>query len=628
MSRTRVGPSALLLSLSVLMSAVMPVQATDPSPSPKAPAEAADPVPGIHAEMLLERGGEGHEFQEGGAPAPFSPPAGGGGTVSVSERGAGSVVALPNGLSHEVFGYLPYWVLGSVSMQHLRYDRVSTIAYFAVSARADGTLAKTTTTGAPTTEWAGWNSSAMTDVITKSHQRGVRVVLTLTMMAWNGDYSAMTALLGSSTNRARLIQEIRSTVSTRGADGVNVDFEPVPSTLRSQFTTFVRELKAGLVAEGGGAYVSVATMAGAASWSTGYDVAALTAAGAADALMVMAYDFSWSGSARAGGVAPIDSPYIFDARTAMRDYLTLVPAAKLIWGVPYYGRAWTTQSATAHSLTCRSSTICPTAKPASEPFGRTWAPRYIDALQAAKENGRLWDGTGQVPWYRYQSSTYGTWVQGYYDDAVSLTAKYRMVKSNGLRGIGIWHLLMDGSRTELWDTIFVRFGPLPFTDIADSAFVFDIVWLADQAITGGCSPTTFCPRAVVTREQMASFLVRALDLPSTATDYFADDAGSAHQGDINRLAASGITGGCAPGSFCPRGTVTREQMASFLARALDLSATTTDYFTDDGTSAHEGDINRLAASGITGGCGTRTFCPRAGVTREQMAAFLHRGTTR
>jgi hypothetical protein len=67
---------------------------------------------------------------------------------------------------------------------------------------------------------------------------------------------------------------------------------------------------------------------------------------------------------------------------------------------------------------------------------------------------------------------------------------------------------------------------------------------------------------------MASFLARALKLPSTSTDYFTDDSGSPHQGDINRLAAAGITGGCAPGRFCPSANVTREQMAGFLNRGF------------------------------------------------------------
>jgi hypothetical protein len=123
---------------------------------------------------------------------------------------------------------------------------------------------------------------------------------------------------------------------------------------------------------------------------------------------------------------------------------------------------------------------------------------------------------------------------------------------------------------------------------------------------------------------MASFLVRSLGLPATRRDYFADDAGRAAESDINRLAASGITAGCASGRFCPTAVVTRAQMASFLSRALALPATSRDYFSDDEGSAHEGDINRLAASSIARGCADGRFCPAAGVRREQMAAFLYR----
>ncbi len=163
-----------------------------------------------------------------------------------------------------------------------------------------------------------------------------------------------------------------------------------------------------------------------------------------------------------------------------------------------------------------------------------------------------------------------------------------------------------------------------FSDIAGSSFKDSIVWLAQAGITGGCGGGRFCPTAPVTRQQMASFLARGLQLPAVSTDYFSDDAASAHQADINRLAASGITGGCAAGRFCPTDIVTREQMASFLARGLGLPSSGTDFFDDDGTSRHELDINRLASSGITGGCNVRRFCPAATVTRGQMAAFLHR----
>jgi hypothetical protein len=166
--------------------------------------------------------------------------------------------------------------------------------------------------------------------------------------------------------------------------------------------------------------------------------------------------------------------------------------------------------------------------------------------------------------------------------------------------------------------------PLPFTDIASSTFVDDIIWLADSGITKGCTATTFCPTADVSRGQMAAFLRRALDLPATTTDFFTDDNGNTFETDINRLAASGITKGCTATTFCPKANVTRGQMAAFLVRALNLPTTTTDFFTDDNGSTFESDINRLAASGITKGCTATTFCPKDNVSRGQMAAFLHR----
>ncbi len=164
----------------------------------------------------------------------------------------------------------------------------------------------------------------------------------------------------------------------------------------------------------------------------------------------------------------------------------------------------------------------------------------------------------------------------------------------------------------------------PFTDIGGSIFVNDILWLYDAGITTGCSATTFCPDAPVTRGQMAAFLDRALSLPTTSTDYFTDDEGSLFETDINRLAAAGITTGCSATTYCPDADVTRGQMAAYLDRALSLPTTSTDYFTDDEGSLFETDINRLAAAGITTGCSPTTYCPNEYVTRGQMAAFLHR----
>ena len=165
---------------------------------------------------------------------------------------------------------------------------------------------------------------------------------------------------------------------------------------------------------------------------------------------------------------------------------------------------------------------------------------------------------------------------------------------------------------------------LPFKDIAGSPFVDDIVWAFENGITTGCSPDLFCPKDPVNRGQMATFLDRALDLPDTDEDLFTDDNGIPAEGAINRIAAAGITSGCAPDKYCPKKSVTRAQMATFLDNAFEFPDTDEDFFTDDNGISAEGAINRIAAAGITTGCGPHKYCPKNIVNRQQMVAFLHR----
>ena len=162
-----------------------------------------------------------------------------------------------------------------------------------------------------------------------------------------------------------------------------------------------------------------------------------------------------------------------------------------------------------------------------------------------------------------------------------------------------------------------------YVDDNDSIHEAAIEAIAAEGITTGCNPPTndrFCPTATVTREQMASLLVRALDLPA-GTAAFTDTADSIHASDIGALAAAGITMGCNPPAndrFCPKDPVTRGQMASFLVRALNLPAGSA-AFTDTADSTHASDIAAIADAGITKGCNPPAndrFCPQSAVTRE------------
>jgi hypothetical protein len=172
-------------------------------------------------------------------------------------------------------------------------------------------------------------------------------------------------------------------------------------------------------------------------------------------------------------------------------------------------------------------------------------------------------------------------------------------------------------------TITVEVAPkAPFTDT--SAFLGSIDWLYAEGITGGCSPTTFCPKDPVTRIQMAMFLTRALDLSTTTTDYFDDDDGRTGESSVNAMRKAGLTGGCGPRRYCPTDKVTRIQMAMFLTRVLELPTTAIDYFDDDDGMTGESSVNAMAKAGLTAGCGTRRYCPTDSLSREQMAALLYR----
>ncbi len=168
-----------------------------------------------------------------------------------------------------------------------------------------------------------------------------------------------------------------------------------------------------------------------------------------------------------------------------------------------------------------------------------------------------------------------------------------------------------------------------FSDDDGNIHEANIEIIAAAGITQGCGGTRYCPTDPVTRDQMASFLARMLNLPPATIDYFTDDTGNTHEANINAIAAAGITLGVGDGRYDPDGVVTRDQMASFLARALGLPASTVDHFVDDTGNTHEANINAIADAAITLGCdqtGTR-YCPTDPVRRDQMASFLARSLT-
>ena len=147
------------------------------------------------------------------------------------------------------------------------------------------------------------------------------------------------ALLGSATARNNLARQVAAAVRDRGADGVNLDIEPIVSTYAEEFTALVQAVRAELDAIAPGYQLTFDAM----GYVGNYPIEAATGPGGADAIVIMGYDYKGSSSGTAGSIAPIGGP-VYDIADTLAAYTSRVPASKLILGVPYYGRAWSTAS--------------------------------------------------------------------------------------------------------------------------------------------------------------------------------------------------------------------------------------------------------------------------------------------
>jgi hypothetical protein len=115
-----------------------------------------------------------------------------------------------------------------------------------------------------------------------------------------------------------------------------------------------------------------------------------------------------------------------------------------------------------------------------------------------------------------------------------------------------------------------------FLDVGANDFAAGFIeQFSQDGITSGCGNGNYCPNAEVTRDQMAVFLLRAKHgsgySPPSASGVFNDvplNHWAVHW--IEQLAAEGITSGCGNNNYCPNAVVTRDQMAVFLVRTFGL----------------------------------------------------------
>ncbi|XID94943.1 InlB B-repeat-containing protein [Paenibacillaceae bacterium WGS1546] len=174
-----------------------------------------------------------------------------------------------------------------------------------------------------------------------------------------------------------------------------------------------------------------------------------------------------------------------------------------------------------------------------------------------------------------------------------------------------------------------------FTDVQAHWARADIELLANKRIVAGRPDGRFMPDAPITRAEFASLLVRALSLREervhrtftdvSADDWYAEAVGTAHQ--------AGLIRGYEDGSFRPDTTITREQIATMIARALAYAGKSPqaeeaalEAFADGSDIADWAAeaAGQLVQAGIVRGGTDTTFAPGASVSRVESVVMLKR----
>ncbi len=338
------------------------------------------------------------------AQSPLTPAAPG----TVAQPALPSVSSEPPLRQHEVFGFAPYWSLSDSTEFDLA--GLSTVDYFSIGINPDGTLDES---GAG---WDGFESQQFISLVDRAHAAGDRVVVTVN----DFDQGSLNALTSSAPAAARLAQAVLGLVRSKSLDGVNLDLEGEGAGDRAGLTNLVTAVSSALKAANPKYQLTIDTYASSAGDGAGfYDVPALNRI--VDGFFVMAYELNLKASPNGG--SPLTSG-MFSNQTAAQQYAAVVPADKVILGLPFFGYDWPTSNGTLGAQAQGSPSIVT--------YGQ----------EATSGHQIYWDADTDTAWTSYLSG--GQWHEAFFEDPSSLYLAAQLAQQFGLGGVGIWALGMDG----------------------------------------------------------------------------------------------------------------------------------------------------------------------------------------
>ncbi len=333
-----------------------------------------------------------------------------------------------------VLGFAPYWNLKKISDESLQ--NITHFAYFNLHLNGDGTLY---TKVNRREEDPGYTNYKRLLAGTINHNNKPLII---TFMPESQD--ALASSLVTSKNRQNTITTIINVVKESGASGVNIDYEPLgdtPPSVRDNFTLFIKELKESSCKTTklqNCPLITISTYASAATRPRIWDLSGL--ATHTDYFVIMTYDYTMPGSDSAGPTSPLRGSgdlFEHDIVKNIAEITSLVPPAKILLGVPFYGYEWDTVDGSKYSPV--------------EARGSVASLERIEQMLNDKTLELIWDRNSLTP-YGVASNS-GQISQIYFENDTSIRLKLDFVKSAGLGGIAIWALGYEGNASWLWPTI-------------------------------------------------------------------------------------------------------------------------------------------------------------------------------
>ncbi len=265
-------------------------------------------------------------------------------------------------------------------------------------------------------------SFASSSYVEKAHNNGVQVwgvVDDFNYAANNGVELDLYSLLGATTTRTQLIDNIMAEALGCGMDGINIDFEKIDAASGIHFVQFLRELSIRCRAEG--IVLSVDNYV-PYNFNSYYDLAEQGVV--ADYVIIMGYDEHWAGSDEAGSVASIG--YV---RYGIEKTMEYVPSDKIVNAVPFYTRLWRTEG----------------TEVSSEAYPMTSVENVLSkyGMEAA------WDDESGQNYAEVQVDD--VWYQIWVEDVESISVKLNVMQTYDLGGVAAWRLGYEPA--SVWDAI-------------------------------------------------------------------------------------------------------------------------------------------------------------------------------